>query len=319
MALPTLVKTWQYNVNQTIAAAGTALDDNRKLLKAIKDSLLGFGSGAWTTSYSCNGITAGTPGDGVDRWTTEADIVWALPGAHSWYVLKQTNIDANFEVLLECKSSSQALTIVMTSTATFTGGTTTSRPTATNEVYIKNNGYWGGAPSDVQQRLHVMMSTDGQCTRIIMCDTNSPKAFWLFDKVSSPVANWATPAVGFAYGVSNLGGPAMLSLIIYQSANFKAFGNSAMDLYLTCEGKASAPLFSSLTVPNDLSADYPLFATALVSETAGNKGRHGRMVDLYYGLSNLSNGDTYPGDGSNQFAQFGCLVLPWNGSTPALT
>ena len=47
MALPTPVKSWQYNVNQILPASGAAYDDHRKLLLAIKNALKGFASNGY--------------------------------------------------------------------------------------------------------------------------------------------------------------------------------------------------------------------------------------------------------------------------------
>jgi hypothetical protein len=57
----------------------------------------------------------------------------------------------------------------------------------------------------------------------------------------------------------------------------------------------------------------------MVSVTAAHRGRHGTFFDLWAGLDNLADGDTYPNDASNQFVQIGPLIYPWNGSTPDFT
>ena len=42
MALPTLSKTWQFNVNNQTTAQGSVLADCRKTLRAIKNAMIGF-------------------------------------------------------------------------------------------------------------------------------------------------------------------------------------------------------------------------------------------------------------------------------------
>src|SRR4051812_42695947 len=120
MALPSLTKTWNFLVNALIPATGSSLNDNRTLLKSIKDALKGSGTwtdsaganlggapaGAWTTRYWWDSVTAGTAGDGVDRWGAIGNLVWANAGsAHSWYALRQTGIATNFEVLFSCENA----------------------------------------------------------------------------------------------------------------------------------------------------------------------------------------------------------------------
>lgn len=324
MALPTLVKTWQYNVNQTIAASGSALTNNRRLLRAIKDSLLGFALGAWTTYYSCDSVTAGTPGDGVDRWGADGNLVWAGFGAaHSWYVLKQTNITTNYQILITLETTSatgSVLGVFSSASAGFTGGTATARPTATDEVTVlATNSAFGGNATNVQQRLHVMMSNDGQCTRIVMHDTNVSKGYWMFDKVQSSVTGWNYPAIGYAKGNSTTTSIITSTNIYASTSLFKGYGTVAMDIYLCAEGRNNAALCNVQTIGSSLGDGYPMFALGVGSDTPGNRGRHGRIVDLYFGLANNVEADTYPGDGSNQFVQFGILIFPWNGTAPGIT
>lgn len=89
MSLPSLAKTWQFNANNSIAAQGTALADNRRLWRTLKDALIGFATNPWVMRYSCNSVTAGTAGDGVDRLTADSNFVWANDTvAHTWYVLR---------------------------------------------------------------------------------------------------------------------------------------------------------------------------------------------------------------------------------------
>src|SRR4051812_18235561 len=95
MALPSLSKTWQFCVNQALAALGTALADNRRILRTnIKDILLGGGTwtdssgstitpaGAWQVRGSSDSTAAsllavGAAGPGTDRWSSDGALVWA--------------------------------------------------------------------------------------------------------------------------------------------------------------------------------------------------------------------------------------------------
>jgi hypothetical protein len=98
MALPTAVKTHQYDVNVAYAALGTAAADYKRLLRGIKNTLIGFASNAWTVVGSSSGIAAGL--DAVDRWSADSDLVQAAAGnAHSWIVLKQAQISANYQLI----------------------------------------------------------------------------------------------------------------------------------------------------------------------------------------------------------------------------
>ena len=95
MGLPTKVKTWRFNTNRTKTTASN-LVYHQQLILDIKNALIGDGNwdteptGIWTVDHSCDGVTAGTPGDGVDRWIDTGDIIAHNPGNnHSWMVLNQ--------------------------------------------------------------------------------------------------------------------------------------------------------------------------------------------------------------------------------------
>jgi hypothetical protein len=319
MPLPTLSKTWQHNVNQVIPAQGSNLATNRRNFKLLKDSLIGFGTLPWTTRGSSNSTTAGM--DAVDRWATDADLVWG-GGVHSWYVFRQTGIATNFEMCLDLNSSSPYIgTLAVSPSVGFTGGSTSARPTATDEIVLINNNVLGGAYNgDVDTKLHVMQSTDGQCTRVMFWAQNGNTTFYLFDKPNNPVSGWTNPSVSIAIA-GGLGGAVVASLgNLLTAANGRGRGTSTMNLYLTAEGiGSSGNLMDLLTQVNDFDSNAPFFPIGLLSLTTSHRGRHGSLFDLWYGMTIIANSDTYPNDASRQFAQLGDLILPWNGSVPLIT
>lgn len=323
MSLPSLIKTWQFNVNQSLPTTGVALTTQRTGLLAVKNSLKGSGvwtdstgtpttvSSPWTIRYSCNSSVAGTAGDGVDRWSVITDLVWATEGsAHSWIVLRNTNIASNFELLISCSSGSASNAIIAISpSAGFSGGTTTARPTATDEIVTINGAGWG-ITGDNAGKLHVMISSDGQCTRLIMHSSNSPIMCWIIDKPQVAVSGWSNPSATLTLATA----PVILNLL--NGANFNGRGVSSMTMFLTTEVAQSTSLPATMITANDLSGNYPFFPTGLYSNTASNKGRHGSLFDLWYGITATNEGDQYPATGTTkQFSQIGDLIFPWNQTT----
>jgi hypothetical protein len=101
MALPTLEKTWQFNVNQSTTTSGSILPDMQALLYKLKTSLIGFGSTPWTVIRSSNGSSAGAS----DYWASSSDLIWNYEGsAHSWMVLQQSALN-NLQLLISCEQS----------------------------------------------------------------------------------------------------------------------------------------------------------------------------------------------------------------------
>lgn len=337
MSLPTLAKTWQFNINQMIAATGTVAGTNSALLLALKNSLTSFGSNPATVDHSRGSSTAGTPGDGVDRWASASDVIFASAGsAHSWIVLKFPGISSTFQVLISASSegngsySSANWTISMfvSRAAGFSGGTTTARPTAADEQEVGRYGSgtkWNSSASvtDATMRLHVMMSTDGASARAFFCasgvvwsalliETASATATWSSPwhvrLTNTPTGTWPRPAVAanfYAYdGAAYINSTATPMALTGESRGPSSFGPTSTE-------------FGSMA--NDATGDWPIWPMGLVAQTTGARGRWGTAIDLWWGSSGVSDGDTYDAS-SKTFAQFAGLIVPWDGSSaPALT
>ncbi len=321
MSLPALVKTYQYNVNQQVLATGTALGTNRTMVKLIKDTLKGFGTLPWVTQYSSDGtvLGTGTAGDGADRWTLPSHLVWNTAGsAHSWYVLRRND---GAELLIECANSNAGgavLSLYLSPSAHFSGGTNTARPTATDEIQLLANGAIGLPSTDANLRLHVWHSTDAQITHIVVCNGGFATGLITIASPQSPVSGWTNPIWGLSVGTSGVSN-ALTATNLNSNANAKGRVTATMDLYLTSEGRNNSMLHIASLVANDLTSEWPLYPIGLYSETASHRGRHGTVFDLWFGSDGISTGDTYPNDATRTFIQLGQLVFPWNGSVPVLT
>jgi len=105
--------------------------------------------------------------------------------------------------------------------------------------------------------------------------------------------------------------------LLYQSDSYThGYQNGPFNIFLTCESYESfgGSLGEKLTGANDIDSTYPIMPIGIYSRTAGNRGRHGFVYDLWWGLQNVADLETY--GGSALFAQFSDLIFPWNGSVP---
>ena len=326
MSLPALTKTWQFSTNNTTGmGAGTTIDINRTWWIGMKNALTSFASSPWTMQYSCNSVTAGTAGDGVDRLTTNANIVWGSPGAaHSWMVLRQTGVATNFEMLVSFENASATgaiIRILVSPSVGFTGGSTTLRPTATDEINLVF-GAWGiGTAAAI--RWHLIQSSDGQCTRMVAYASGTLISTILIEKPVNAVTGWTSPSLSYANGTSsgvshgNLG---------YTTAFLARVGTTIANVALSAEaliGSAGYSTFPSNTswgnIANEVSGEWPMLPLGAICTTAPVRGRHGTIQDMWTGSAGANTGDTYPAGSSNQFAQFGNLIFPWDGSTVLLS
>lgn len=317
MALPTITKTWQYSRNNTVAAQGTFTATNKRLLRSVISTWFSFGSNPPTCRYSCNSVTAGTAGDGVNRWSTDGDIVGNSPGsAHSWMVLQIGGIASSFQVVFDCvASTAQLLTIAISPSAGFTGGTTTARPTATDEMVVVSSSSWGGVGSDAQIRYSWAQSTDGQCNRLILGSAGVTTGIWLFEKPANPTSGWSNPHVVLI----NTGSSNTVSSL--NTVSRARIGTVNSTIQLLSEGSTSGMGVADATwgnVANDVDGTWPIFPVSFASVTAGSKGRHGTFQDLWVGSSAVATADGYPNDGTNSLVHVGNLVLPWGGDSTAL-
>lgn len=329
MTLPSLSKTWQFIPNYAVAATGTALGTNRTILKAFKDFLTTTSnwvnnanasttpSNMWTVRYSCDSVAAGTVGDGVDRWDSITDLIWAnAASAHSWIVLRNTAIGSTAEILISCENAhvyGANLTVAMSASAGFTGGTTTTRPTATDEIVVLSNGAWGGVQaSDASVKLHAMKSTDGECWRLFCCNGGQANTSWLIGKAMAfNESAWTNRMVMYAQGAA-ANTNTLTNALLNTAANFNGRGASSMTMYLAGMAYAGAQANANITSANDLSSAWPFMPQQLVSATASNRGMHGYICDTWYGSTAVSAGSTYPATGTqHQFVQFGVLIFPW--------
>src|SRR5215471_8413292 len=140
--LPTLTKTWNTaTINLSVTTNINGLTSGRPVFLAIKNKLKALTNFPIAIKGSSNSVTAAM--DGVDRWATESDLVWVVStGVHSWGVWEfpQINDGAGHKLQLcaDCTGNGSAVGNLVqwyaSAVSGFTGGTTSLRPTAIDEI-----------------------------------------------------------------------------------------------------------------------------------------------------------------------------------------
>jgi len=331
MALPTLVKTWQFSINNFVNTQVDATTMLHEYFRVVKNLLLGFGTLPWTCSGSSDARTgpAGAAGmDGVDRWTSASVMEGAAPGSrHGWIVLRQTGIATNYEYCIDLNiNSTTSAGIFVSPAAGFTGGSATARPTATDEITITT----GSTVLDglnFPYVIHAMQSTDGECTRVCVQKAGTAQAvFWLMDKPKNPVTGWATPSVTTYVQSSSLIGQATnySNLLAAASSGTKTRAATILvPLLWSGEGTGytgSNGIYANVqeigTRKNDISGLYSFFRIGLASTTATAKGKLGELFDLWWKPNCVLFGDSFPEAAATiNFVALGCLIHPWTGLT----
>jgi len=312
MALPALEKTWG---SSNMILNSTNATDSGNLWRKLKDTLIAISPG-WTLAGS-GGAGAGGGGgmDAVDRWTSD-------PVVNNWVVLQNNAIATGFQLLIRPQNTAfgwyNGINIAVSPGGLYVGGGQTTTPTATDEVQLTtwgSNTFYRNGTAAYTARLNVWMSSDGECTRIVFCETGATRGFMLFDKVKNPVSGWTIPWVG---AVAQMADDAA-RVPEYTDLNdvstlCKSYANATeMPLFWTSEAWVAGMMGERLTAGNDLDSNgFPLSAIGLASETVGVRGRHGELFDIWWGSNIVADGGHYPGLTPRQFVQVGDIVLPWD-------
>jgi hypothetical protein len=343
--VPALSKTWQFNVNQAIAAQATFKIQAQTMMLLLKNTLIGFASHPWVVAGSSNAVTAGM--DGVDRWSGAGSLEWNVPGViHSWIVLENPVTGSQLLIDLDWTNTNTegAISARVSPSGSYAGGSITNRPTAADDIVINNNGNtgttdgWG--PSGVSAyRLHVWHSTDGECTRWTFWQNNICNGLGMLERVKNPYASgndpesgWENPSLWLWWGRNAFGAPGAVDFgNFFVSVGYLLWHRIRGQVCRSTpgtEGGTNALLPSLLTVANEISGEWHLFPVGMwvpqedavfaTMKNAERRGFLGEFYDLWCSqTTTIANLDTYPGDGSNQFAVLGnCLTFPWNGTAP---
>ena len=321
MSMPTLQKTWQFNVNQLVGVTGDANAAALQWHFMLKQALTGFASNPWTVLRSSNaGSVANT-----DLWSSVSDVHSNYDNnPHSWVVLGQSALAANFNICLDiCQGYPTTLSIFVAPDGyDLTTGTVSHRPSLHARNVIGENDFQAqrGNPAYSPWAMHVMMSTDGQCTRIFDTRASGTKCMALFEKPSVTNALWVDPIIVTSFGSTSDGGTVAPTYgnLNDQAKTYAIFRAMRMwkGLYMTSlhyggVGSAAA-IGQRLTTANDLTGKWPLVRVGLYASEPASK--LGSAFDLWWAPTSIADFDDWPGDGSRQFMTFGNLVVPWDGS-----
>lgn len=337
MTVPALAKTWQFDLNQVIRWIDFNTV-NQNLLFAIKESLKGFPLMPWVVKGSSNSVAAGM--DNVDRWLSRTNLVSAAAGsAHSWIVLEQAGLNAGFQVCIDMRFNGGG-TVAVSPSAGFTGGTTTNRPTATDEytctLVNAADASWGvtNLGAILNHNLHVMQSTDGQCTRIFVTVGNVDNAgtsfgnppittlFASFDKLRNPVTGFTIPVVSSWAGTTSAAEVMDYAALFSTSVNAENFRSrhSGTNMRVNLSWDHTWNIFNFLAWgPNTFTSEAAMMSLgAYVPNTATRRGRHGEFFDMWVAPRFPLPSFVFPDAVTPAFVKVGSLVLPWDGVSPTV-
>lgn len=335
---PSVANTWRTATVFNALHANSAQDDSKDFVWQFTTQMISFG---WTVKGSSDSVTGAL--DGVNRLVTFAN--WIRPGItagpFSWLCLQN---GSGAEVIFAIDTDSTGFvnwTIRFAPGGGYTGGSTTSTPTAATDYAPTDasratigspfNGGSTGIGGIHRMVARVQVTSDVKHTRILCMFNGVLFCMMGWEPATRPVTGWANPN----FTIWDPGGDnpaAPTTPIAYESqwrSPFKlfpvltSFAMTQMPLFTEIEGTNLAANESSVEVfpnVNALSGLYEIPGPpALVNydsySTSGQMGRHASMIDIYPIPYGKALGSSWPpGSSDNKFNVFGNFILPGDGN-----
>lgn len=346
-----LSQLYYCEANATADDTTSAIKVTKSLLYAIKAFLMQQKTGttgtsgappvgaAWSMYYSCDSVTAGTANDGVDRWgggTFDATkLVRAAAGsAHSWAVLKSSGsicaalASTPFYLIIDWGTGADTTFNFLISKAAPTGGTTTARPTATDEVGLTNF-----VMTDVTVSTHrLFFVTDAVGNFLIMMEKAAAGFVHTFLAVQQLVAPGLQAADVFPMMIiadsSISGRGATSSAQVIGSAGFNGAAGATTRSPLNNVAPSTStgtgllvPVntnWLTATTTNQGNSKTDALPVQMMFVGAATTAVKGTIPDWYVSNSANSVGTCEPASGSLEHMNIGNFWVPCGGVTPTL-
>lgn len=317
--LPSLDKTYEFNVNHVLNDTRNWTYNIRQAAWEMKNSWLNWTVGAatcWGSSDKTNWSNTGT--DYLVDWTK-----WLAGTPGSWIVL---NMFGGGQLLMACGTSYDHAYIQYSPGGLFTGGGATTLPTATDGYFWVNNNDWWFDAGTAQRNgtIHFIHSTDGDVELVFLTDSAVVRCFMMFLRPQDTVDNWVTQHVSYCYSYS--AGGRLTNAYLGQTQDVWKM-RTPSGIWVDSFATAQSVNREAITERAELSVvswtgGVPMSPMGFGSYIAGARGRHGWLPDIYQVHDTLNNGDTLeenPSSPTYSWAVFESLVVPWAGVTPIVT
>lgn len=337
MALPTKVKTWEYNVGVDCTEV-SYLDSARHAIHQIKVALASFSS--WSVVASSDSVSVKNIGDASpDLWAAWSNVV-AGAGAHSWVILENSVTGGQLCIDLDTANSYRVTWLYSASGSFGTDGTTSLRPSNTESVSIQpNSASWMGTTS-LGAVVNVWCSSDGKCTRV---DVHQKEGvgdfgdfFFAIEDLANPASLWSgtihQAVMVFDAGMVYSTTPASQHPVVTNYDNTTQRGKVYQTDVTPYEGwneafytqelyhqwySGAGDGISSLSANNlEWAGGYAVSSIGLFRDINPRGGGQGQFQDIYWAHKLHPTYSTYPSGGAKSWIKIGCFFLPWNGSTP---
>lgn len=263
-----------------------------------------------------NGSISWTERNAYSRPTSFSTLVNST-GAHSWMVLKSPAALGPYYIILDYNNNTNTIANFVFSKSAPTGGTTSARPTATDEVTIAawqtlqfvntaGNGFWNG-----------MLSTDGNF--MIIGSRGNGQAYvevaWIFQVPADTKSADNYKAVMYlkgAGGVSALTTAFLQTTTNWSARNYNGTGLLSGLLALAPRAVSGTYLMSDLAIADAFDGQYDEMPVYLFNNSASAYTLKGRFYDIKYAPTSIPTGFTSPSPSSVDSIVLGDFWFPSN-------
>lgn len=263
------------------------------------------------------------PGDannGSISWTecnpptrSDAHIVGNTNGnAHSWMVLRSPGAMGNgpWYLILDVNSTTTGTMSWVLTRLPPTGGSTTARPTSTQEV--KQSGWENQALySSGQCRVHMAINTLGDFYFISSQDGGGIRSTTIIQALADYKGTDLNPVCGFSVGNGNTTslGNLQASVLAMLEFNGTMVHNPVVTQYMV---RGVNHMFALMTGADLTDSAYDDLPAYVYQRTPGHRSMRGRLVDFRWCPSSLNNGEHAPAAGTPDSMVIGDLWFPTN-------
>jgi hypothetical protein len=314
-------------IGDDTGGAGLAAAQNNIMCKVIA-TILSADPGTWECVRSCDGTTVAV---GENLLTDYTKIKTLLNnGVNSWITLRNKVFGTQIQLTATVNGGNAEWARDCSPAVGFTGGGTTSFPTASDSYEVCNPvafDWLGVLPAgNPRFRAIVWLSVDGMCTRVVWYYNSLAIAWWQWDAVQFPCGgDWVKFLTCDKDGGNDYTAcQPVIAKFYQQNSSSKVRGpNGAEDFYFPLFGNYGGGLTIEEWPKNLTTGQYNWQGPPVMTSTTGPTiGPLGYLTDMWFTGVNPAGSDTAIfkfGDTADNRRIFmnASMMLPWDGSDPA--
>lgn len=319
---PVFVKSWQEPIVTRLSTQANGTLQSQAAAVAMKNALLAPPLNPCILRGCSDG--GGSFSTTVDLIADTSDIVAATSGNHTWMWFQHPS---GVQFVIDFISANvQTVTVAVSISAGFTGGSATARPTATDErADAARTWFSSGTVGNYQLLLN--HTTDGKLSYAFIVIGGVICSQWMIGEAEASHDAWYNVSAGSPPRICSIEGAGSTSA--GSNLNFFATYYAFDRIVAKVEsGGGAGTMLLRTTMPvsrgQDMVTRYQDFPTAgghwpfwgigLACITAPRRGRHGRLVDMWRTNGNTPAGYIFrdPAGGPNALMNLGHgLAVRW--------